>query len=127
VLKSHSISFHFARFLSTLRTIFPLLVFGNSEIIKIFLSETIGQISFLREVLSSCSKSVFEIFFLSFKTKNPKSASQVNSSGIQTSAHSAIFSFLSTMSSTSAIQILCPEIFITSSILPVIKIYPSLS
>jgi hypothetical protein len=106
VLKSHSISFHFARFLSTLRTIFPLLVFGNSEIIKIFLSETIGQISFLREVLSSCSKSVFEIFFLSFKTKNQTKASPVISSETQTTAHSAIHSSVAITSSTSEIPIL---------------------
>jgi len=52
VLKSPSISFHFARFLSTLLTIFPLLVFGNSEVIKIFFKETIGQISFLREIFN---------------------------------------------------------------------------
>jgi hypothetical protein len=106
VLKSHSISFHFARFLSTLRTIFPLLVFGNSEIIKIFLSETIGQISFLKSEFSLeiISSSFFESFH--FKTKNQTKASPVISSETQTTAHSAIHSSVAITSSTSEIPIL---------------------
>ena len=109
------------------RTIFPLRVFGNSEIIAIFLSVIIGPISLRSDRLSFASNSDSLIFCKFLRTTKPKSASPVISSGIHTNAHSAINSSFATISSTSAIQILCPEIFTISSTLPVIKIYQSSS
>jgi hypothetical protein len=87
VLKSQLISSHFAKILKTLLTIFPLLVLGNSLTIKIFFILTIAQIFSLNSLFIFFVKISSEISSF-FKTINQKSASQVSSSVIPTTADS---------------------------------------
>ena len=103
--------------------ILPDLVFGRSGTKKILAGLAVGPILMSTYFLSFCSS--FLPGFPLFSTTNAIGTCPLILSGIGTTATSPTFLLSWIAFSTSAVASRCPATFITSSVLPVIRISPS--